>query len=72
MRELHDFTRHVTCELYSDSDSDTDSDEQDVPEGHYLCGDSLLTNVNHIEHGLLLNYERGTKYIDVKKRIQKI
>ncbi len=69
---MHDFKTHVTPELYSDSDSDTDSDEEDEPEGHYLCGDSLLANVNPTKHGLVLNYERGAKYVDVKKRIQKI
>ncbi len=71
-RDLHDFTTHVTPELYSDSDSDTDSDEEEEPEGHYLCGDSLLTNVNPTKHGLVINYVSGAKYVDIKKRIQKI
>ncbi len=28
--------------------------------------------MNPTKHGLVLNYERGAKYVDVKKRIQTI
>ncbi len=28
--------------------------------------------MNSTKHGLVLNYESGTKYVDVNKRIQKI
>ncbi len=71
-RDLHDFTTHVTRELYSDSDSDTDSDEEDEPEEHTLCGDSLFINVNPTKHGLVLNYECGTNYVNVKKRMTEL
>ncbi len=66
---------HIASELCSDikSDSDTDSEEEEEePEGHYLCRNSLLRDVESTGKDLTLNCTSGAKFIDITKHIKKI
>lgn len=71
-QNIQNLASHITPELCSESDSDSDSDEEDEPERHFLIGDSILKDVDPIDDNLVLNYQSGAKFNDIKKKIKGI